>query len=116
VSEMKMFFVKFIFVAALMFVSVLFGMQQANEGIHRMKGFEDNDFRKALNIEEKEGGQVEVSVLGNDISSHDIEEKKEKLEQMKAYNFFSSIGKKLADGISALTKNTIDFITGLLGN
>lgn len=111
---MKMFFLKFVFVAALMFVSVLFGMQQANEGIHRMKGFQDNDFRKALNIEENEGGQVEVSVLGNDISSHDIEEKKAKLEQMKAFNFFSSIGKKLAEGISSITKNTIDFFTNIL--
>lgn len=109
-----MFFLKFVFVAALMFVSVLFGMQQANEGIHRMKGFQDNDFRKALNIEENEGGQVEVSVLGNDISSHDIEEKKAKLEQMKAFNFFSSIGKKLAEGISSITKNTIDFFTNIL--
>ncbi|TKC19971.1 YqxA family protein [Robertmurraya kyonggiensis] len=111
---MKKFFLKSIFVAALMFVSVLFGMQQANEGIYRMKGFEDADFKKALNVNQNEGGQMEVSVLGNDINSHNLAEKKEKLEEMKAYNFFSSIGKSLADGISAITKKSIELITDMI--
>lgn len=109
---MKMFFLKFIFVVALMFVSVLFGMQQANEGIHRMKGFEDANMKEALNLSESEG-QVEVSLLGNEISSHDLQEKKEKLEQMKAYNFFSAIGKKLAEGVSTVTAKAIEMITNI---
>lgn len=114
--QMKMFFLKFILVVSLMFVSVLFGMQQANEGIHRMKGFEDANMKEALRLSESEEGQVEVSLLGNEISSHDIQEKKEKLEQMKAYNFFSSIGKKLAEGVSAVTEKAIEFITNIIGN
>lgn len=97
-----------------MFVSVLFGMQQANEGIHRMKGFEDANFKKALNVNQNEGGQMEVSVLGNDINSHNLAEKKEKLEEIKAYNFFSSIGKSLADSVSAITKKSIEFITDMI--
>lgn len=109
---MKMFFLKFILVVALMFVSVLFGMQQANEGIHRMKGFEDVNMKEALNLRESDG-QVEVSLLGNEISSHDLQEKKEKLEQMKAYNFFSSVGKKLAEGVSAVTEKAIEFLTNI---
>lgn len=105
-----MFFLKFILIVALMFVSVLFGMQQANEGIHRMKGFQDENMKEALNLSET-NGQVEVSLLGNDISSHDLAEKKEKLEEMKAYNFFSAVGKKLAEGVSTLTEKVIELIT-----
>ncbi|MEK4147259.1 MULTISPECIES: YqxA family protein [Robertmurraya] len=110
---MKLFFLKFVFVLALMFVSVLFGMQQANEGIDRMKGFEDHNFKEALHVTENEGGEVELAVLGNDISSHDIQEKKAKLEKMKAYNFFSSIGKKLAEGVSSFANKAIELITEL---
>ncbi|WP_369425921.1 YqxA family protein [Cytobacillus pseudoceanisediminis] len=85
---MKIFMLKALFLAALMFVSVLFGMQQANEGIHRMKGFHDEDFKSALTLNETNEGEVQASVLGNDLSSHDLQQKKEKLEEMKAYNFF----------------------------
>lgn len=113
---MKWFMLKSIFVAALMFISVLFGMQQANEGIHRMKGFEDTNFRGAFNVSESDGGEVQVSLLGNDVDSHDLEKKKAKLEEMKAYNFFSTMGKKLADGVSTLTENTINLITDQLNN
>lgn len=108
---MKMFVLKFFLLASLMFVSVLFGMQQANEGIQRMKGFDDEGFQEAVRIND-EDGQVEVSLLGNDISSHDLEEKKEKLEQMKAYNFFSSLGKSLADALSNVMRQAIEYVTG----
>lgn len=110
---MKMFLLKFFLVVALMFVSVLFGMQQANVGIHRMKGFEDSNFKEALNINETDG-QVEVSLLGNDIRSHDLEEKKQKLEQMKAYNFFSDVGKKFAGAVSTVTEKIIGVMTSLI--
>lgn len=109
-----MFFLKFILVVALMFVSVLFGMQQANEGIHRMKGYEDGNMKEALNVS-KIDGQVEVSLLGEQISSHDLDEKRAKLEQMQAYNFFSSIGKKLAEGVSSIVGKAIEWITNLTG-
>lgn len=111
---MKMFMFKSILIAALMFVSVLFGMQQANEGIHRMKGFEDTSFDGALTLSENQNGDLEVSVLGNDISSHDLQKKKEKLEEMKAYNFFSSLGKKLAKGISSLSEKVVQMLGGFL--
>lgn len=98
--------------ASLMFISVLFGMQQANEGIHKMKGYEDPEFKSAFSIEEKENGTFETAILGNDISSHDLKQKREKLEEMKAYNLFSSIGKNLADGVSNVVEKTVELITG----
>ena len=47
-------------------------------------------------------------------TSHDIEKKKAELEEMKAYNFFSSIGKMLAGFITNLTETIIQFIAGLI--
>ena len=111
---MKIFMLKALFLAALMFVSVLFGMQQANEGIHRMKGFHDEDFKSALTLNETNEGEVQASVLGNDVSSHDLQQKKEKLEEMKAYNFFSSLGKSISEGLSELTEKSVAFISDLI--
>ncbi|MBS8264970.1 DUF3679 domain-containing protein [Mesobacillus boroniphilus] len=109
---MKMFMLKSFMLASLMFISVLFGMQQANEGIHKMKGYEDPEFKSAFSIEEKENGTFETAILGNDVSSHDLEQKRKKLEEMKAFNLFSSIGKQLAGGVSSVIEKTIKLITG----
>jgi hypothetical protein len=108
---MKMFMLKSFMLASLMFISVLFGMQQANEGIHRMKGYDDPEFKSAFSIKEKENGTLETAILGNDVSSHDLEQKRKKLEEMKAFNLFSSLGKNLAEGISAVMEKTVELIT-----
>jgi hypothetical protein len=110
--EMKMFMLKSFVLAALMFVSVLFGMQQANEGIHKMKGYDDPEFKSAFMIKEDEDGSYKSAILGNDVSSHDLEQKRKKLEEMKAFNLFSSLGKQLADGVSLVVEKTVDLITG----
>src|SRR3954449_11310852 len=90
---MKMFMLKFFCMVALMFISVLAGMQLANNGIHKMKGYDDPNFQTAVSFQETDN-DVRASFLGNDISSHDIEAKKRKLEEISSYNFFSSMGKK----------------------
>nr|WP_263325669.1 YqxA family protein [Neobacillus sp. Marseille-Q6967] len=107
---MKMFMLKCFFVAALMFISVLAGMQIANDGIHKMKGYDDPNFQNAIALSEN-GEQVKATFLGNDISSHDIEEKKKKLEEISAFNFFSSMGRKISEGVSGASKSLIDLIT-----
>ena len=107
-----MFMLKSLMLASLMFLSVLFGMQQANEGIHKMKGYEDPEFKSAFSIKEKENGTFETAILGNDVSSHDLEQKRKKLEEMKAFNLFSSLGKNLADGVSSVMEKTVELITG----
>lgn len=109
--KMKMFMMKAFFLAALMFVSVLFGMQQANQGIINMKGYEDSAFKSAFTVQEKESGEYNALILGNEVSSHDLQEKKEQLEEMKAYNFFSSMGKKFSEGVSGTTDKMIQLIT-----
>ncbi|CAH2715459.1 hypothetical protein BACCIP111895_02643 [Neobacillus rhizosphaerae] len=107
---MKMFILKSFGIAALMFISVLTGMQIANGGIHKMKGYDDPNFQNAVSINET-NNQFMASFLGNDISSHDIEAKKKKLEEISAFNFFSSMGKKMSNGISSASEKLIQLIT-----
>ena len=58
--------------------------------------------------------EIQASILGNEVSSHDIKKKKEQLEEMKAYNFFSSLGKKIAEIVSDTTEKIIEFIVSLI--
>lgn len=111
---MKSFMIKSILIASIMFVSVLFGMQQAHKGILEMKGYKDEQFKSAFTVQENHEGEIEASILGNDVSSHDLEKKKKELEEMKSFNFFSTLGKKMADMVSDLTNKTINIITGFV--
>jgi hypothetical protein len=108
---MKMFFIKGVILASLMFLSVLFGMQQANIGIQKMKGYDDPKFKSALTLQENKEGDLQASVLGVDVTSHDLEKKKQKLEEMKAYNLFSDIGKGISNGVSSGLKQIIELIS-----
>ncbi|WP_417899529.1 DUF3679 domain-containing protein [Bacillus haimaensis] len=96
---------RFLFMSGLitivLFLGVLLGMQQANEGMRKMKGYDDPSDGKAFHVVETTEG-YNGTFLGNEITSQDIKEKQEKLEGIKAFNFFSSMGKKLADGVSSL--------------
>lgn len=109
--HMKMFMLKSFCIASLMFISVIAGMQMANDGIHKMKGYDDPNFQNAIALNEKDE-HVKATFLGNDISSHDLEEKKKKLEEISAFNFFSSIGKKISNGVSTASEQIIELITG----
>ncbi|WNS74358.1 DUF3679 domain-containing protein [Bacillus sp. DTU_2020_1000418_1_SI_GHA_SEK_038] len=111
---MKWFMLKTLFLTTLMFLVVLFGMQEASEGIMKMKGYNDANFKGAFTFHDNEEGGLQASILGNDVSSHDLEQKKAKLEEMKAYNFFSTMGKKLSEGISTMTETMVHFITDLI--
>lgn len=110
---MKGFTLRAAGIALLMFLCVLFGMQQANDGIKSMKGYEDENFASAFDFQ-KNDGNVEASVLGEDVTSHDLQKKKEQLEEMKAYNLFSSMGKGVADGMSSLAQKGVDIAADLM--
>lgn len=107
---MKMFMVKSLCIAALMLICVLTGMQLAGKGIHKMKGYDDPNFQNAVSIYESDD-HISASFLGKDLSSHDIEGKKKKLEEISAFNFFSSMGKKMSEGISGGSEKLIKLIT-----
>ncbi|GHH97059.1 DUF3679 domain-containing protein [Neobacillus kokaensis] len=107
---MKMFMLKSFIVAALMFISVLTGMEIANNGIHKMKGYDDPNFQNAVSINEHDK-DFNATFLGKELSSHDLESKKKKLEEMNAFNFFSSMGKKVSDGLTNGSEKLIRKIT-----
>ncbi|ULT55732.1 YqxA family protein [Neobacillus drentensis] len=106
---MKMFMFKSFCLAALLLIAVLTGMQLANNGIQKMKGYDDPNLETAVSIHDKDHN-VRASFLGNDISSHDIAAKKKKLEEISAFNLFSSMGRKMSEGISGASEKLIDLI------
>ncbi len=107
---MKMFMLKSCLLAALMFIAVLTGMELANNGIHKIKGYDDSNFQNVVSIHENDK-DFHATFLGNDITSHDIEAKKKKLEEISACNFFSSMGKKMSDGLSKASEKLIQRIS-----
>jgi hypothetical protein len=107
---MKMFMLKSFGLAAILLIAVLTGIQLANNGIQKMKGYDDPDLETVVSIQGK-GNNLRASFLGKDISSHDIEAKKKKLEEISAFNFFSSMGRKMSDGISGASETIIHLIT-----
>ncbi|WP_240794252.1 DUF3679 domain-containing protein [Bacillus sp. BHET2] len=111
---MTKFFFKCTFLLSALFIGVLIGMQYANQGIVEMKGHEEQHFTPPVGVTQNEDGNVEASILGNQVESKTLIEKKEKLEEMKAFNVFSSIGKVLADTIESITNKLVDFIASLI--
>jgi len=89
-------------ITIVLLVGVIVGMQQANQGMKKMQGYDDPSLQSAFHISDSSNGEVEASVLGKKVTSHDLEEKQKQLEEMKAFNFFSSIGKKMGEGISSI--------------
>ncbi|MBE4908042.1 YqxA family protein [Bacillus luteolus] len=93
------FMMKCFFITTILLFGVLLGMQQANDGMKKMRGHNDPSLQGAFHFSDDETGAVEASVLGRKVTSHDIDEKQRKLEQSGAFNFFSTLGKKLAEGV-----------------
>ena len=107
---MVRFWMKCIGILLVLFLGVLVGMQQANEGMKKMKGYEDPSLNSAFTISQTEEGGTEAHIMGEKVTSHDLEKKKERLEEMKAFNFFSSIGKSLGEMISSAFQALINMI------
>ncbi|WP_034757455.1 DUF3679 domain-containing protein [Rossellomorea vietnamensis] len=111
---MTKFFFKCAFLITALFIGVLIGMQYANQGIVDMKGHEQQNFTSPVDVNQNVEGNVEASFLGNDVDSKTLTEKKEKLEEMKAFNVFSSIGKVIADTIESITNKIVEVIASLI--
>ncbi|WP_409301783.1 YqxA family protein [Peribacillus sp. SCS-155] len=97
-----------------LFFGILLGMQNANQGMKKMKGYEDPALQSAFSVKESKTGDMEASVLGEKVTSHDIEKKKQQLEQMKAFNLFSSIGKTFSGVISAAIRHMAEAVNSWL--
>lgn len=99
---MKMFILKTFCLASILFIAVLTGMQMASNGIQKTKGNSDFKHTTLLKATDKKG----IGPL-----SHDIQAKKKKLEELYSANLFSSIGKKMSDGLTHASAKFIDDIT-----
>ncbi|WP_078545534.1 YqxA family protein [Litchfieldia alkalitelluris] len=99
---MVRFMMKCSFIAIVLLVGVLIGMQQANEGMKKMRGYDDPSLQGAFTVTNTNPGEIEASVLGQKVTSHDIDEKQKQLEEVEAFNFFSMVGRKLGDTVSAV--------------
>ncbi|MFY0757506.1 YqxA family protein [Metabacillus dongyingensis] len=108
---MMKFMLKCFVLSSILLLGVLFGMQQANQGLVKMKGYEDPNLSSAFEVKNDSSGELEASVLG---VSHNLEEKQEKLEEMEAFNFFSQLGKKFAALANAVITGFITFLAGLV--
>lgn len=104
------FTLKCSFILLVLFLGVLIGMQTANDGIKKMKGYDDPTISSAFTVNQSNNGEMEAAILGEKVTSHDIEKKKEKLEKIKAFNFFSSVGKQLGEAISNLFSRLINML------
>ncbi|WP_026693941.1 DUF3679 domain-containing protein [Peribacillus kribbensis] len=97
---MAKFMLKCILLVSVLFLGVLLGMQQASQAMNKMKGYSGTENQNALTVSRTAKGEKRAVILGGQISSHDIREKKQKLEKMKTYNFFSQGGKTISKNIS----------------
>ncbi|MCZ0755545.1 YqxA family protein [Anoxybacillus sp. J5B_2022] len=93
------FTLQFFAAVVILFFGVLLGMQQANEGLLKMKGYHDPSFQSVVAVKKNEKGAVEATVLGNKVTSETVDEKAKKLEQWKMFNLFSELGKRLAEAV-----------------
>jgi hypothetical protein len=111
---MGKFFLKCIFSAVLLFVGVMIGMEKANEGMRSMKGYEDASMPPPVQFAKGGDGNMEAALLGKEVHSVEtLEEKKKKLEEMESFNFFSSLGKKMAKAVENATSWLIDLFLEL---
>jgi hypothetical protein len=97
------FLMKCFLLTTVLLIGVILGMQLANDGMKKMKGYDDPRFAGAFQISQSEKGEMEASVLGKKVTS--LEEKQKQLEEMEAFNMMSSLGKKLAQGMQSLFQN-----------
>ncbi len=87
----------------------MLGMQKANTGLVNMRGYDDPHLDRAVSIV-KENGEVSASIMGEKVDSHDLEEKKKRLQELKAFNLFSDMGKKISDGTRDLFEKALQYI------
>jgi hypothetical protein len=114
-SGMAKFIIQFCFAVLLLFFGVLLGMQQANEGMQKMRGYEDVSLPSVLHLSKNQSGEIEASVFGKKVKVDDLQEKKEKIENIKAFNLFSELGKQFANAVETLMEQLLSFLTKLFG-
>ncbi|MGG2013939.1 DUF3679 domain-containing protein [Bacillus sp. S10(2024)] len=95
---------KCIIVVVSAFFITLAGMQVANSGLKRMKGYNNPTYEQIAHITGTNYGDIEKIIPGNAFS---VEEKQAQLEKLKSFNMLESMGR----GLTSLVQNVIRSIT-----
>jgi predicted PurR-regulated permease PerM len=96
---MVKFTIQSLLVAVIFLVGVLLGMQQVNESMRKMKGYDDPSLERVIHV-----SKDETIVLGQS-----LEQKKEKLQQIETFNVFSKVGQQLATFVHSLVEHMLSF-------
>ncbi|TYR82353.1 DUF3679 domain-containing protein [Priestia megaterium] len=109
---MVKFTMKTLLLTVILLFGVLLGMQMAQQGLVKMKGYNDPAIEHVFTVSKTDEGQVEAAILGSK-QVVNIEEKQKILEERKAFNVFSSIGKSLANTIQGMVQKAVETIHNL---
>lgn len=101
---MEQFTRKCILLVISLFLITLAGMQVANSGLKRMKGYNNPTYEQIAHITGTDHRDVETTILGETFS---IEEKQKQLEELKSFNMLESMGR----GLTSLVQNVVRSIT-----
>jgi regulatory protein YycI of two-component signal transduction system YycFG len=105
------FFLKCFILICVLLVGILFGMQKASNEMEQMSASEELG---AFNIQ-KENGVIAAEILGESVDSHDLKEKQEELQEVKAFNFFSEIGEQISSLITKVFQFFVAILFSILG-
>lgn len=91
---MVRFLLKVCLLISVLFFGIILGFIGANNGLQKIRGKDHEAFEKVITVTE-EDGDYEATILGETVTSHNIEVKKKQLEQFQTYNLFTDIAKKI---------------------
>jgi hypothetical protein len=109
--KMGKFILKISMLLFLLLFGVILGMQLANQNMKKMQGYDDPKMYEAFTIDQQDDGDINATVLGNQVSTTDLEEKKKEMEEWKAFNVLSSAGKGISDTLTGLFKGMAGMIS-----
>lgn len=116
---MTKFLLNCFFITTVLFFGVLVGIQIASNNLVNMTNDSSystaNLVKPSLGVEFK---SVNKETLENPekLTSHDLEGKQEKLEQIETFNLFSQVGMKLSDVLNMLFSSLLAKLTTTIGN
>ncbi|WP_186576459.1 DUF3679 domain-containing protein [Aquibacillus kalidii] len=77
---------------------VLFGIEQANEGVLQTRGY-SSDLEEAVKSEVTEGGSYEVEVMGKKFEQVDMDKKEQQYEEIESNHLMQKVATNLESGV-----------------
>ncbi|MDL4841485.1 DUF3679 domain-containing protein [Aquibacillus rhizosphaerae] len=87
---------------------VLFGIDQANEGIANTRGYTATNFEDAIDSGINEDGSYEVNVMGEDFEQINLEDKELEYEEVQTNHFTQKLAGNLENSVKWFYNQVID--------